>query len=76
MTEDGWYKTGDVATRDSEGYYYIVDRVKELIKYKVFHVHLIVTLVYIETLFKGYQGELVFMTFQSLINRQFLSSSS
>ncbi|KAK0211111.1 AMP binding protein [Desarmillaria ectypa] len=35
MTEDGWYKTGDVATRDSEGYYYIVDRVKELIKYKL-----------------------------------------
>ncbi|KAK0463733.1 AMP binding protein [Desarmillaria tabescens] len=37
MTEDGWYKTGDVAIRDSEGYYYIVDRVKELIKYKVLH---------------------------------------
>ncbi|KAK0484057.1 AMP binding protein [Armillaria novae-zelandiae] len=36
-TEDGWYKTGDVAIRDSEGYYYIVDRLKELIKYKVFH---------------------------------------
>jgi 4-coumarate--CoA ligase len=26
---------GDLATRDREGYYYIVDRVKELIKYKV-----------------------------------------
>ncbi|PBK78575.1 AMP binding protein [Armillaria solidipes] len=38
MTEDGWYKTGDVAIRDSEGYYYIVDRVKELIKYKGYQV--------------------------------------
>lgn len=37
-TEDGWYKTGDVAVRDSEGYYYIVDRVKELIKYKGYQV--------------------------------------
>lgn len=35
LTEDGWYKTGDVAVIDKEGYYYIVDRVKELIKYKV-----------------------------------------
>ncbi|KAG7448159.1 AMP binding protein [Guyanagaster necrorhizus] len=38
MTGDGWYKTGDVAIRDSEGYYYIVDRVKELIKYKGYQV--------------------------------------
>ena len=34
-TIDGWYKTGDVCTRDAEGYYIIVDRIKELIKYKV-----------------------------------------
>ncbi|KAI0783024.1 AMP binding protein [Abortiporus biennis] len=38
VTSDGWYKTGDVAVRDGEGYYYIVDRVKELIKYKGFQV--------------------------------------
>jgi 4-coumarate--CoA ligase len=36
ITPDGWFKTGDIATRDSEGYYKIVDRRKELIKYKVF----------------------------------------
>ncbi|KAJ7697607.1 AMP binding protein [Mycena rosella] len=36
ITPDGWFKTGDVAIRDSEGFYYIVDRRKELIKYKVF----------------------------------------
>ncbi|KAJ7665914.1 AMP binding protein [Mycena polygramma] len=35
ITPDGWFKTGDVAIRDKEGYYYIVDRKKELIKYKV-----------------------------------------
>ena len=33
-TPDRWFKTGDVAIRDPEGFYYIVDRRKELIKYK------------------------------------------
>lgn len=35
ITPDGWFKTGDVAVIDEEGYYAIVDRRKELIKYKV-----------------------------------------
>ncbi|KAF8340904.1 AMP binding protein [Amanita rubescens] len=35
FTSDGWFKTGDVAKRDVDGFYYIVDRRKELIKYKV-----------------------------------------
>ncbi|PSR79484.1 hypothetical protein PHLCEN_2v7009 [Hermanssonia centrifuga] len=34
ITEDGWFKTGDIAVRDTEGHYAIVDRRKELIKYK------------------------------------------
>lgn len=35
ITPDKWFKTGDIAIRDSDGFYYIVDRRKELIKYKV-----------------------------------------
>ncbi|PPR03178.1 hypothetical protein CVT26_008027 [Gymnopilus dilepis] len=38
ITPDGWFKTGDIAIRDAEDYYYIVDRRKELIKYKGFQV--------------------------------------
>ena len=29
---DGWFRTGDVARRDDEGYYYLVDRVKDMYK--------------------------------------------
>ena len=31
VLEDGWYHSGDVARRDAEGLYYIVDRVKDMI---------------------------------------------
>jgi len=34
VTADGWLKTGDVAVVDERGWFAIVDRVKELIKYK------------------------------------------
>ncbi len=34
ITPDGWFKTGDVAVVDEQGWFKIVDRVKELIKYK------------------------------------------
>jgi acyl-CoA synthetase (AMP-forming)/AMP-acid ligase II len=36
ITTDKWFKTGDIAIRDKDGFYYIVDRRKELIKYKGF----------------------------------------
>ncbi|MGZ4816053.1 MAG: class I adenylate-forming enzyme family protein [Terriglobales bacterium] len=34
VLRDGWYWSGDVTIRDSEGFYRIVDRRKEMIKYK------------------------------------------
>jgi acyl-CoA synthetase (AMP-forming)/AMP-acid ligase II len=34
LTADGWFRTGDVAVMDATGWFRIVDRVKELIKYK------------------------------------------
>jgi long-chain acyl-CoA synthetase len=32
LTEDGWLKTGDIAYRDKSGLFYIVGRIKEMIK--------------------------------------------
>ncbi|KAI9697638.1 MAG: hypothetical protein M1836_004588 [Candelina mexicana] len=38
LTEDGYFKTGDVGHQDKDGNFFITDRVKELIKYKGFQV--------------------------------------
>jgi acyl-CoA synthetase (AMP-forming)/AMP-acid ligase II len=35
---DGWLRTGDIGYADHDGWIYVVDRVKELIKYKGFQV--------------------------------------
>jgi acyl-CoA synthetase (AMP-forming)/AMP-acid ligase II len=35
---DGWLRTGDIVRADSGGWFYVTDRVKELIKYKGYQV--------------------------------------
>lgn len=38
LTADGWLRSGDIGYIDDEGYMFVVDRLKELIKYKGFQV--------------------------------------
>ncbi|KAF8390607.1 hypothetical protein HHK36_025134 [Tetracentron sinense] len=38
LDSEGWLKTGDLCYFDSDGYLFIVDRLKELIKYKAYQV--------------------------------------
>ncbi|MGA8491346.1 MAG: AMP-binding protein [Terriglobales bacterium] len=38
VLRDGWFWSGDIVTRDPDDFYYVVDRRKEMIKYKGFPV--------------------------------------
>lgn len=38
IVEKSWLRTGDIAYFDEDGYLFIVDRMKEIIKYKGFQV--------------------------------------
>lgn len=40
IDSDGWLHTGDVGHYNENGIFYIVDRIKELVKYKGFQVWL------------------------------------
>jgi len=46
VDEDGWLHTGDIAYYDKENYFYIVDRLKELIKVKGFQVSLVLVKIF------------------------------
>jgi acyl-CoA synthetase (AMP-forming)/AMP-acid ligase II len=38
LDEEGWLRTGDIARFDEDGYIYLIERVKEMIKYKGYQV--------------------------------------
>ena len=38
VLRDGWYFSGDIVRCDADGFYYVLDRSKEMIKYKGFPV--------------------------------------
>jgi len=38
LTSEGWLRTGDLCYIDSDGFLFVVDRLKELIKYKGYQV--------------------------------------
>jgi long-chain acyl-CoA synthetase len=39
VMRDGWFRTGDIATRDADGYYSIIDRAKDMIIRNGFNVY-------------------------------------
>ena len=39
LSSDGWLKTGDIATMDDNGFFYIVDRIKDMILVSGFNVY-------------------------------------
>ena len=56
VDSNGWLRTGDIGYYDSKGYFYVVDRLKELIKYKGYQVYLsyAMTLYFVNNLYVGF----------------------
>lgn len=50
IDSDGWLHTGDVGHYNEKGSFYIVDRIKELIKYKGFQVCIVLFICYLTSL--------------------------
>ena len=40
---DGWLRTGDIGYYDAKGYFYVIDRLKEIIKYNAYQVSIVFT---------------------------------
>lgn len=36
--KEGWFRTGDIVKYDENGYFYVVDRLKEMLKYRGWHI--------------------------------------
>ncbi|XP_060559847.1 uncharacterized protein LOC132719909 [Ruditapes philippinarum] len=52
FTDDGWMRTGDIGYFDKDGHYFVVDRLKEIIKYKGYQI----SPVYLESILLSHQS--------------------